>query len=409
MNEAGQAVTPVYTYADTRPAKVVDQLKDRFDEAQIHQRTGCIFHPSYLPSRFLWLKFNYPDIFSRQMRWMSVGEYLYMKLFNQRVVSYSTASWTGLLDRRQLDWDDELLDYLEVGRGQLSRLVDLDIAFQGLTAEFAARWPALSNIPWYPVVGDGASANLGSGCVGARQVAITVGTSSAVRVVLPSPVHQVPKGLWCYQVDGQLSLLGGALTEGGNIYAWLKHTLNLDALDQTEDALSGIPPDSHGLTFIPLLGGERSPGWQGAARGMISGITLATMPEDILLAGLESVAYRIGKVYQLLQPSLAEEPLVIGSGGALTNSRLWSQIVADVIGRPLAISRINEASARGVAMLVLRSAGIVPDLEKFPSFTGALLYPNPERHVVYRAAMLRQQRQYENYLQIWRDEQNGSV
>ena len=389
-----QPVTPVYTYADTRPSQVVPGMRSIFNEEQLHQRTGCVLHASYLPARFIWLAQYQPEVLAQVQSWMTIGELLYTQLFGETAVSYSVASWSGLFDRTRFQWDTEVVGKLPLRASQLSPLVELNHSFQGLQASYARRWPALKDIPWYPAVGDGAAANIGSGCINHNQVAVTMGTSSAVRVVIPDSAPPVPSGLWAYCVDRQRALLGGALSEGGSLYAWMVNVLNLTEYDDLEASLANLPPAGHRLTVLPLLTGERNPGWRGDARGAISGITLATTPLEIFRAGLESVALRIAEIYQLLAPLVAQRPQVIASGGALSKSKLWAQILSDALGEPLAISSVHEASARGAALLALRSLGLVKTLDELPSPTGGTFEPNLAAHKVYRAALQEQRNLY---------------
>jgi gluconokinase len=272
--------------------------------------------------------------------------------------------------------------------------VDVNQAWSGLKYPFSTRWPLLRDIPWFPAIGDGAAANLGSGCVDPKQVALTVGSTSALRVTLRGDIPSIPWGLWSYRVDKDSTLLGGALSEGGNILTWSKDTLRIEKLEDLEDILAGYSGDDHGLTFLPLLAGERSPGWQGGARGMIAGLSLATTPVDILVAALEGVALRIGLVYDLLRAELADGHSVIANGGALVRSPAWVQVIADVLGCEVTLSEVKEASARGAAMLALRSLGFVHDFEEFPSFTGREFESDPKRHEQYLRAKERQQRLY---------------
>jgi gluconokinase len=394
VDSRAQAITGLMTYADMRPAPDVLELRSRLDEESAHQRTGAHFHPSYWPARFAWLKRTQPELLIRARHWMSIGDYLFLNVFGHTACSYSVASWTGLLDRSRLEWDEELLGVLPVNRNQLSSLTDVDQPFQGLRAEFAVRWPSLARIPWFPAVGDGAAANLGSDCGTPSRVTVSMGTSSAVRVVLPDPVLIVPQGLWCYRVDRRRSLLGGALTEGGNMYAWLKRTLNLSEYPDLEKALPLLPPDGHGLTFLPLLAGERSPGWAGDARAAVTGISLATTPLDLLQAGMESVLLRIAQIYELLLPSLPESPEVVASGGAFLNSPWWRQSLADVLGCPVTTSLASEVSARGAALLALEGLHLLPDAAAAPRLAGAYTQDDPHRHEIYRAAVRRQKELY---------------
>jgi gluconokinase len=394
VDRSGRAVTPLMTYADTRPVDDAKALAQRLDEGAVHQRTGCRLHPSYLPARFAWLQRTQPAWIKSSAHWMSIGEYLILQLFGETAVSYSVASWSGLLNRGKLEWDADLLSALSVSGDQLSKLVDVDHAWSGLSKTFAGRWPALKNVPWYPAMGDGAGANLGSGCIGPQRVAVTVGTSSAIRVVIPGMVERIPSGLWCYRVDRQNQLLGGALSEGGGIYSWLTHTLKVKSDDALQAELEGMSPDEHSLTFLPLLEGERSPGWNGQARGALVGLSLATRPEQIVRAGMEGVAYRLALVFDLLRPALEGDPQIIASGGAMLHSGLWVQIVADAIGAPITISAVKEASARGVAMSALCACGEVASLQEFPDFTGQTYQPDPGAHQRYHQAIQRQQQLY---------------
>jgi gluconokinase len=395
VDKAGQAVTPITTYADTRAAGEVAGLRAELDETAVHDRTGCHFHPSYLPARFRWLARAQPDIFNRVARWMSMGEYMELKLFGEAAVSYSVASWTGLLDRHRLVWDAPLLSALPIGVEQLSPLTDVNIPRRGLRPEFAERWPALRDVPWFPAVGDGVTANIGSGCVLPKRVALTVGTTSAMRAIVDGPVGHVPDGLWCYRVDGKRSLPGGALSEGGSVFAWMRNTLQLGDLAQLEPALAAMEPDAHGLTVLPFLAGERAPGWAGHARATLHGLSLATTPLDILRAGLEAVAYRIALVFQRLCQVLPADPQVIASGGALLSSPTWLQIMADVLGRPVAVSQVLEASGRGAALLALEALGALDDIQDAPAFVGEVHEPDAGRHARYREAIARQQALYD--------------
>ena len=398
VDKNGRALTPLIPYSDTRPSQDVHKLRQILDEEIVHQRTGCHFHPSYLPARFLWVERTHPELLRQDVRWISIGEYMLLRLFNRRAVSYSVASWTGLLNRQLFTWDDELLQKLPVDKDVLSPLVDYDSPTQGLEGAFSERWPALRDIPWFPAVGDGASANIGSGCTTPGQVAITMGTTTALRAVIPSHTQDIsssitsdvpfiPKGLWCYQVDRENSLIGGALTEGGNIWNWMKGTLQLSGINDLEGALLSMTPAQHGLVFLPLLGGERSPGWIGEARGILAGISLATSPLDILRAGLEGVALRTGIIFQLLCSALPGNPQVIASGGALLHSPAMRHILADVLGQPMHLSGVEEASARGAAILALKALNLAHASGSFPTYIGDKIDPDLKNHQRYRQAI----------------------
>ena len=395
------AVTPLYTWADIRSAPDAARLRDQVDEAAVHDRTGCMIHPSYLPPRFMWLQRTQPDLFGRVERWMSISEYIYLHLFGRTRCSYSIASWTGLLDRRRLAWDREWLSILPVEEEQLSPLSDIDMALRGLKPEYGRRWPALKEVPWFLAVGDGVGSNLGSGCATPNRIAVNAGTSGAMRVVIPGTPEHVPRGLWCYRVDRRRSLLGGALSNTGNIYQWLRRTLQLPPAGEIERHLKEAEADGHGLTVLPFLAGERAPGWAGHARAAFTGIGWHTSPLDLLQAGLEAVAYRFALIYRLLGEVVKGDAEIIVSGGAMLSSHAWIQILCDVLGRPVIASAEMEATSRGAALLVLEALGVVKDAGDVPPALGRRFTPRPERHERYRAAIERQRVLYERLIRSY--------
>lgn len=398
LDAARQPCTPIFTYADTRSALAAAALRARLDEATVLHRTGCALRTSYWPALFTWLHQSQPELFSSVRWWSSAGEWLQETFVGHAGVTYSFAAWTGLLNRHSLMWDAELLAALPVQVEQLGFLIDVDRGISGLKSPWKERWPALAHVPWLGAVGDGAAANIGSGCVGPARIALNVGTSGALRVVLlPSP--EVPAGLWCYRVDRDHALLGGATSEGGNVLSWALQTLQIDAA-RLEAHLLDPPTSAHGLVVLPFVAGERSPGWRGDVRATISGISVATTPLDLARAALEGVTYRWAHIVDLLHGAVGGEPIIVASGGGLKHVPSWVQLIADVLGLPVAVSLEPEPTSRGLALLALRSVGAIPDLTVLAPEAGPLRLPDPERQRLHWAARQRQSalyRQLEGY------------
>ena len=378
VDEQGGPLTPVYTYADTRSRQAAGDLRQRLDPAEVHEHTGCPIHSSYLPARLLWLERSRPRLFSRVARWMTLGEFIYSQYFRTCGVSYSAASWSGLLNRHRLDWDESWISLLPIRRTQLSPLRDCTEPFTGLRDRWARRWPALAPVPWFPAVGDGAAANVGSGCIGSDRVALTIGSTGAIRAVLDRPATPLPSGLWSYLVDAGRPLLGGATTEGGSVFSWLTSRLQVGfEPDRLEAELQAMEPADHGLVFLPFLAGERSPGWRDEARGSLVGLTLSTRPVEIVRAALESIAYRLCLIYRLMEPHLSRQHEIIGGGAGLLSSPAWLQILADVLGRRVTACAEPEVTGRGTALLALESLGLVSDLAAVPPLMGKKLLSRP--------------------------------
>lgn len=391
VDAQGRAVTPVYTYADTRNADDVEQLKQQVELEQSHQRTGCLLHTAYQPGRLHWLRRTEPELFASVAEWLDVGTYLYRQWVGDAPCSYSVASWSGMLNREHLNWDVQWLSLLGLPASTFPPLADYDAACSGLLPAYASRWAALRSVPFFLAVGDGAAANVGSGCVGRGQIALSLGTTAALRLCASEKLPRVPQGLWSYRVMGGLHIIGGATSEGGSIYEWLSNTLTLP--ENSETLLAQAAPDAHGLTFLPLLAGERSPGWAAHATGTIHGIRLSTTPVDILQAALEGVALRLAVIAEQLDQ---DNSAVIASGGALRASPAWQQILANALNRPVQIAGEGEITARGTAILALAALD-KRDLSDFSPTITETVNPRPAGVEFLRAARDRQKALYRQF------------
>jgi gluconokinase len=357
LGEDGRPLTPVLTWSDVEAAGAAPL--DAFE------RTGCPPHASFWPAKLTRLRWERPDVFARAARFVGFGEYLFERLTGEVRTSLCMASGTGLLNLREQRWDAEVCEALD------------------LTVD---RLPPLSGDPVggvFPALGDGACSNLGAGCTSAARAALMVGTSGALRVLRGDDGSLPRRGLFRYLLDERRIVEGGALSDGGNLYAWRKRTLS----EVSTHGLAERPADGHGLTFLPLLGGERSPGWRDDARGAISGLSFRTTPQDIVQAAFEGIAYRFAEIAELLPE--AEE--LVATGAALLADPDLRQILADVLGRPLAVSAVQEASLRGAATFVRERLG-----EALPEapIAGTVL-PREQRTRLYREARARQRDLYE--------------
>lgn len=402
VDASGRALTPVITWEDTRAHDAVHQLRTQLDEQRTHIRTGVHFHASYWPARLRWLSQTNPELLTGVAQWISFGEYLHRRFLGRSRCSLSMASGTGLLNMSTFQWDHELVEVLGIRPEQLSLIDTSSAGTSGLTSEYAARWPVLHRVPWFSAIGDGAAACVGSGCVDATRWSLTIGTSSALRVVIKPGQVVPPPGLWFYFIDARRALLGGALSEGGNLLNWLCTNLRLPSLKEAELLAAALAPDSHALTVLPFLSGERSLGWRSEARLTITGLSRDSTPAAILRAGYEALAYRLLTLHELLCETLQNKPdqhRVQASGGVLFGSQLMRSILADTLGIPMYSSQDHEASARGSALLALEALNLLPDLSLVAPTLGEPTLPDLTRNDMYRKAARRQQKLYQALLE----------
>ena len=273
-----------------------------------------------------------------------------------------------------------------------------------MTTKYWDSWPELRDCPLFLGLGDGACANIGSKCSAASRIAVTVGTSAAARVCLRQGVgsssnFQIPKGLWCYRIDKSHVLVGGALTDGGSVVEWASQLLNLSTeeafleclgkaqvLVDADHAESSLHNDASSLITIPFLSGERSTGYRDNATGAIMGLTRDTTPAHVLRSCLEGVTLRIRAILKLIVEASGnsddnDRPIVVVSGKALEQNRLWRQMISDSSGLQVIFDEeTHEGTSRGAARLVAAALAVEKDAsaestskylveEKIQSFT----------------------------------------
>jgi gluconokinase len=365
LDEQGRPLTEILGWRDTRSADAAAWLAGRVDADAVHARTGCHIHTSYWPAKLAWLAREHPDVFRAARRFVSFSEFLYAELLGREApISLSMASASGMLELHARAWDKELLETLGLEAGRLPEISDEDVD------------------GWFPARMDGALSNLGAGCVTRERAALMVGTSGAFRTVYETGQPQAREGLFIHWLDDRRVVEGGSLSDGGSLVRWLRQTLK-----DADGSLADRDPDSHGLTFLALLGGERSPGWHQHAKGALEGLTLQTTPLDLRQAALEGVAFMFAEVADRM-PEVQE---IVATGGALLRDDDWLQIMADALGRPLTVSGVKEASLRGAAIVALEQLGETSP----PGALGRAVEPRLERADAYRAARERQRRLYE--------------
>jgi gluconokinase len=392
----GKPTTKVFGWADTRSTKYVADLRKKFDETAVHNRTGARFHSSFWTAKLLWLRKDFSKIFERTAKWLSFSDFAALKFFDKSVTSVSMASATGVYNLRTNVWDAELIKCLKLKQANLPEIVAEDSQTFRLNSKYKKRWERLKNAEWFLAIGDGASNNIGAGCVTKGKAALMIGTSGAMRVAYAGDVpSKIPSGLWCYRIDRKRIIIGGALSDGGGLYRWLKDNFRLkDDDNTTESEIEKRAPDSHGLTFLPFLAGERGTGYHETAHGAVSGLKSATDTIDIVQAALESVAYRFAEIYDQLN-AVAKICEIIASGGALRESPVWTQIISDVLAQNLSLPDVREASSRGAALLALEAIGAIESIEKQQTPKGKEFKFDKKRNSIYKKARTRHEKFYE--------------
>nr|MBA3531119.1 hypothetical protein [Ardenticatenales bacterium] len=217
---------------------------------------------------------------------------------------------------------------------------------------------------------------------------LTVGTSGAIRQVVDQPSLDPEERTWCYLLTEGRWLAGGAINNGGIAVQWARERFYPDLSEADgyvrllADAAT-IEPGAAGLLFLPYLTGERSPHWDTNAHATLHGLTLAHRREHVARAVLEGVAFCLAEVSTALPQARGG---IARLTGQITGMAPWPQLLADVLGHPLAILEAADASAMGAAMLGHWALGHVATLDDFATNAseGTTLSPDSFTHINYQ-------------------------
>lgn len=382
LDRAGQPLTPVFTWADSRSTEDARALREKFSEREIQRRTGAMLRASFWPAKLRWLRRTQPAIWKRAARWVSPSTWIFRELFGIDQSSHSMASATGLYNLRARTWDAELCDFCGLRLDQLDRLADV--------VPFNRRSPRiLRGATLCTAIGDGVASNLGSGADEAGSAAINVGTSAAVRLIQTQTKRRpegLPFGLFRFVVDEGRTILGGAVSNGGNLRKWCLNNLRLEETPaEMRRSLSRASAARDAITILPFWVNERAPTWPEGLRGTILGLTQATSATEILRAATCSTYYRLAEILELMETVTARTKRVIVSGGII-HSAAPVRLLADALGRDVEICPEGEASLRGAALHALAILG----QKAKPLRRGSIIRHEAEFAVKHRERRLKQ-------------------
>ena len=359
-------------WADTRSVAQTERLKQDDAGLALYHRTGTPIHPMSPLTKLMWMREEDPDTFSKTTKFISVKEYVLYQLFGRYIVDYSIASTTGLFNLEQLDWDKEALAIAGIHSSQLSELVATTYILRGMNSRYAEATGLHPDTPVVVGASDGALANLGVGAITPDQFAITIGTSAAVRAVVPRPTTDPQGRTFCYFLSENHWVVGGPSNNGGIVLRWFRDQFSeteieqakreeVDSYDMIIRTAEGISAGAEGLLFLPFLSGERAPSWNPDARGVFFGIAIYHKRAHFVRAILEGILFNVYEITELLRDQIGEGQAIRASGG-FARSRPWRQMMADLFGSEVLVPEVYEASGFGAAALAMYAVGALNDL-----------------------------------------------
>ena len=376
VDREGIPLRPAIMLWDQRALPEVERIKKILGAQEVFEVTGNPVAPGAfsLPT-ILWMKNQEPELFEKTYKLMVPGGYLVARMTGEFTIDYSRASTTLLFDIRKKQWQQSFLDKLEIDVDKLPVPVPCDHVVGTITKMVSELTGLTAGTPVVAGCMDTIGASIGSGVLEEGQCFVIMGTAARVAGPIKKPEFD-NRFMNCTHVTDNCWQYIGAINGVGSSLKWIRDTFcqmeqsvadltGKEVYDLITAQASQSPHGSKGLVFLPYLAGERTPIWDPYARGVFFGVTLGHNRADFFRSVLEGAAFAIRHVVELLEKDgdLPIEELRIG--GAAASSRVWNQIISDVLGKRVVSLTQSHTEVLGAALL----AGV--GLELYPDFSTA--------------------------------------
>ncbi|MBT2583297.1 FGGY family carbohydrate kinase [Planococcus sp. ISL-109] len=361
VDEHGDLLTKCITWADTRSQKAAAEIRSA--HGGLYRKTGTPIHAMSPLTKILWLKQDQPDLFDKTAKFIDLKSYLLHRLFGVWLIDESLASATGLFNPLTRDWEEQALEIVGITRDQLPHIVPVTHSLTGMDLRLAEAM----GIPvgTCVIVGgsDGALSNIGLGAARKGTLAVTIGTSGAVRTITNQPVLDPLGRTFCYAISPHQFLVGGPVNNGGLVLGWLIDVFGDSdtSYEQLVELARPVPPGADGLLFHPYLTGERAPLWNASARGSYFGLSIHHTKAHLIRAALEGVLFNLHEVLLTVELLTGKTNHIQASGG-FSRSPIWRQMLADIVGVPVNFPKQIESGCLGAVLLGRYAMGELQEL-----------------------------------------------
>jgi gluconokinase len=358
-------LTSLITWADARSVDEARGLRASDVAAELYRASGTPIHPMTPLTKLMWFSRREPVLTSRVRWWAGLKDYVVGILTGTVATELSSASGTAMLDLGTRDWNPRAVELAGVRAEQLPPVLPTTASL-GLDAAIAVAVGLPAGLPVVLGAGDGPLGNVGTGAMAPGVVGLSLGTSGAVRMVVPRPMLDPSGRLFCYALTDSQWIVGGAISTGGVAVRWagdvFGHGLT-DAEHPDAELLAlaeAVPPGSDGLVMLPYLLAERAPLWDPDLAGAYLGIRIGHTRGHFVRAAVEGVALQLSTIVEALDR--IEPVRAVRATGGVFRSVLWRRVLAGALGRPVTVTGGAEGSALGVAALGLLALGRTEDL-----------------------------------------------
>lgn len=398
LDAENRVIRPAILWCDQRTAAQCDWITETVGPSRLIEMVSNPALTGFTAPKIIWLRDEEPARYEQTRKVLLPKDYIRWVLTGEYATDVADASGTLLFDVNNRCWHRELISLLGLDPDLMPPAFEGPEVTGRLTEDAAARTGLPAGIPVVAGGGDQAANGVGCGIVRRGVVSASLGTSGVV-FAHAEQVSTDPAGrlhTFCHAVPGAWHIMGVVLSAGGALQ-WFRNALWPEAratekaeareiYDQITAAAAEVPAGAEGLLFLPYLSGERTPHKDPFARGAFVGLSLRHDRRYMSRAVLEGVAYAMNDSAVLIRNMGVPVDQVRCSGGG-ARSRLWRQIMADVIDAPMITINVDEGPAYGAAILAAVAAGLYSTVEEA---CDAIIRevdrvePDPETRPVYR-------------------------
>lgn len=365
----GNPLSPLLTWADNRSIAYAEKLRQLPEGKTIFRQTGTPLHPMSPLCKIAWLRDNEPAVFANTHKFISIKEYVFYKLFDRFVIDHSIASATGLFDIHTLAWSKEAMNFAGIDERYLSEALPPLHIMQGLKQSYCDQFGIDAQTPFVLGGSDGCLANLGSGAIAPGEVALTIGTSGAIRQTVRSSKTDDKERLFTYILNEDYYVSGGAINNGGIVLKWWMEQMRQDQHIEEQDfnnffdEVNKIPPGADGLICLPYFFGERAPIWDAGAKGAFIGVHSRHTQAHFMRAIAEGICFSFAQLLKIIEENFGQVSRIYASGGFIQSS-VWVQLLANILQKKITVNTAADASAFGAVCMAMLATKAIQSIEE---------------------------------------------
>ena len=392
----GNVLCPTPIWTDTRCESICREVKECIPEEEIFSVCGNPVQPGYTWPKILWYRQNRPEAFAKTEKILQSNSFIVYRMTGEITQDISQGYGLACFDMRTGRWDTELCRRLGIPEKLLPSIVPCHQIVGRLTKEAAESCGLIPGIPVAAGGLDAACGTLGAGVVSPGQTQEQGGQAGGMSICVDRYAADPRLILGFHAVPGRWLLQGGT-TGGGGALKWLRETICPELSFEEMSALAdSAAPGSDGVTFLPYMAGERSPLWNPNAVGVFFGLRFGVSRAQMIRACMEGVAYALRHNLEVAEAAGAKAGILRAMGGS-ANSRVWTQIKADVTGCGIEVPASDTATTLGAAILAGVGTGVFSGFEEAAKKTVSVrrtFAPDASRKGIYDKG-------YQTYRQLY--------